>query len=89
MKVKEVIDLINNEDELYHNADAEDLLYKHGVKKLHMTQTLIDTIGMKQQLTYTSVKMDMLVLQDLVIYTLAECVQAIVMYFVMPKSTRK
>ena len=33
MKVK-VIDLINNEDELYHNADAEDLLYKHGVKKI-------------------------------------------------------
>ena len=34
MKVKEVINLINNEPELYHNADAEDLLYEYDVEKI-------------------------------------------------------
>jgi hypothetical protein len=33
MKVQDLIELINNNVELYHNADAEDLLYKHNVKK--------------------------------------------------------
>lgn len=34
MKKKEVIDLINNEDELYHNCDAEDLLNEHGIEQV-------------------------------------------------------
>jgi hypothetical protein len=34
MKVQDLIELINNNVELYHNADAEDLLYKHNVKKI-------------------------------------------------------
>lgn len=34
MKVKEVIELINNEDELYHNSDAKHLLKKHGIKQI-------------------------------------------------------
>ena len=34
MKVKEVIDLINNEDELYHNSDAEELLNEHNIEQI-------------------------------------------------------
>lgn len=34
MKVKELIELINNEEELYHTGDAEDLLSDYDVEQV-------------------------------------------------------